>query len=110
MGEPRALGRHRQRADAGIAEQVERLAALAEPLAHPRPLRRHVGEESEVAERRRLGAEADLLPGQLPALARHRPGELPAAAAFLVRAGDELAVRVPLAPRPAPTSPAARAG
>ena len=95
MGEPRALGRHRQRADAGIAEQVQRLAALAQPLAHPRPLRRHVGEEGEVAERRALGAEAHLLPAQLPALARHRPGELPAAAALLVRAGDELAVGVP---------------
>ncbi len=49
-----------------------------------------------MAEGRALGAEADLLPRQLPALARHRPGELPAAAALLVRTGDELAVRLPV--------------
>ena len=96
MGQPRAFRRHRQRADAGIAEEVERFGAVAETLPHPGPLRRHVREESEVAERGALGAEPHLLPAELPALARHRPGELPAPAAFFVRAGDELPVRVPI--------------
>ena len=93
--EPRPGRRHRQRADAGIAEQVERFGPRPKPLAHPGPLRRHVGEESEVAERRALGAEVHSLPAELPAVARHRPVEPPAAAAFLVGAGNELAVRVP---------------
>src|SRR6185436_14513240 len=57
----------------------------------------HVGKEGEVAEGRALGAETDLFPAKLPALLRHRPGELPAAAALLVRARDELAMRIPFA-------------
>jgi hypothetical protein len=42
-----------------------------------------------------LGGEADLVPRQRPALARHVSEELPAPAAVLVGAGDELAVGVP---------------
>src|SRR3546814_7796859 len=48
MRHPRAPGRHRQRPDPRIAKQVQRLRTLADPLAHPRPLRGHVGEEGEV--------------------------------------------------------------
>src|SRR3546814_19464473 len=46
MDEVCARRRYRQRADAGIAEQVERLAVRAEPLAHPsRSEERRVGKE-----------------------------------------------------------------
>jgi hypothetical protein len=96
MNHAGARAGHGEGADAGIAEQVERLGAVAEVAAHPGPLRGHVGEESEVAEGGALGAEGDFLPSEVPALARDRAGELPAAAALLVRAGDELAVRVPI--------------
>ena len=108
----RAPGRrHGQRADAGIAEQVERLARrrpavrASTPIAAPCRGRKRGGGTGV-----HLGAEADLLPAQLPAFARHRPAELPAAAAFLVGAGDELAVGVPVGLGRAPTSPAARGG
>jgi hypothetical protein len=40
-----------------------------------------------VAEGGALGAEGDFLPSEVPALARDRAGELPAAAAFLVEPG-----------------------
>src|SRR3546814_2572758 len=44
MDEVCARRRHRQRADAGIAEQVERLAVRAEPLAHPSRSEEHTSE------------------------------------------------------------------
>jgi 23S rRNA (cytosine1962-C5)-methyltransferase len=46
-----------------------------------------------MAEWRALRGEADLVPGERPALVGHFASKVPAAAAFLVRAGDELAGR-----------------
>src|SRR5690606_7773747 len=69
---------------------------MTEAFAHPIPYRRHVGEEAEVAERGALRGEADVVPGEGPAFARDGPGVLPAAAAVLVGAGDELAIGIPL--------------
>ena len=95
-------GRERERADAGITEQIQRfrLGHAVQLLAQPRPDRRHVGEEAEVTERRVLrgeahgaGAEA---PGERPAVARHGAGVMPLAAAILVAARDEFSVRFPV--------------
>ena len=122
-----AVSRKRERAEAGIAEQVEALglAHSIELQAHPVPHRSHVGEELQVAEWCRAGGEVHLVPVELPAFIRQVLRELPAPAAILVRAGDELACcgpvrearlphrlrfgadegmgaeRLPLAPRPA---------
>src|SRR5690606_27234494 len=88
----------RQGSDAGIAEEIEelRIFGRAELRAHPLPHGRHIREEPEMAERGALRREAHVVPGKRPALGRHRLGELPAAAAVLVRTGHELAVRPPV--------------
>src|SRR5581483_585329 len=75
MDETGAGRRQRESADAGIAEQVQRFGSFTQSPAHPGPLRRHVGEEGEVAEGRALGAEAELLPAQLPSLRRNGAAE-----------------------------------
>src|SRR6185312_1397401 len=93
--QPRAGFAERQRADAGVAEQVEHVG-VGSTLPHPVPLRGHVGEEAEVAEWGQRGGEADISARELP-LPRHRAVLDPAAAALLVRAGDEGRVRVPVA-------------
>ncbi len=89
--------RHGEAADAGVAEQVEELRRFhARHLpAHPFPHRRHVGKEAEMPERGASRGEADLVPCERPAIARHGPGELPAAAALLIGSGDEFAIGVP---------------
>ena len=71
MDHPRARFAQQQSADAGVAEQVEHVG-VGRALAHPVPLRRHVGEEGEMAERRQAGVEADRAARQLP---RSEPGD-----------------------------------
>ena len=66
MDDLRARLAQQQAADAGVAEQVEHFGAVG-LLAHPVPLRRHVGEEAEVAERRQRGGEFDPVARQRPA-------------------------------------------
>ena len=95
MRHRRALGRQGERADAGIAEQVQHLIAFTHPFAHPRPLRCHVGKESQVAERRVLREQQHFLPPYMPPATRHVAREVPLASAVLVRRADEIAVRRP---------------
>ena len=89
-----------QRADPGVAEQVEDLGVVRAGL-HPVPLRRHVGEESEVAEGGEGRVEAHVAAYQRPA---GGDGTMldPAPAALLVRAGNEGRVGVPVGCRRGP--------
>ena len=81
-------------ADAGVAKQVEerRIGLVGNLRAQPVPHRRHVGEESQMAERGALRREARLAPRQRPAFGRDGLVVVPAPAAVVVRRRNELAV------------------
>ena len=102
MRDRHPLRRQRERADPGIAEQVEHLGAFADAVAHPGPDRRHVRKEAQMPERRVLRGEAQIVPADMPAAARHIARQMPAAAAILVRCADEIAVRLPCGRRGGP--------
>ena len=96
----RARVGQRQRADAGIAEQVEHLR-VGRPFPHEIPLRGHVGEEAQVAEGRQAGVEADVAARQRPRR-RDRAMLDPASAALLVRSRHEGRVGGPFLERGGP--------
>ena len=100
MDQSRAGVGQRQCADAGVAKQVEDVGVVRQG-AHRVPLRRHVGEEAQVAEGGQAGVEADLAARHWPA-ARNRSMLDPAPAAILVRSGDEGRVGVPFVQRRSP--------
>src|SRR5262249_2358138 len=83
-----------------VAEQVEHFRVRC-PLAHPVPLRGHVGEEAEVAEGRQAGMKADIASRQRP-IAWDVGVTDPTPAAFLVRTRHEGRVGRPVAARRSP--------
>ena len=109
MDQPRARLAQQQAADAGVAEQVEHVG-----IRRPRSrIQSHCGAMSGKKPRCRNGvsdASNRTPPRDSSHCARHRPVLDPAPAAFLVGAGNEGRVGIPVARAPAPTSPAARAG
>ena len=110
----RAKAREGLTAHAGIAEKVERagLMLALQHLAHPAPHRSHIGKETEVAKGGAIGGEAHFIaPAQLPAIARHALGQMPARdlraiepapAAIFIGTGHEFAMRAPIGKARAP--------
>ena len=94
MDQPPAGLAEQQAADPRVAEQIEDVG-VGGPGPHPVPLRRHVGEETEMAEGRQRGVEANIAARQRPAI-RDWSVLHPSPAAFFVGAGDEGSVRLPI--------------
>ena len=90
-----------KRADAGVAEQVEHVGVRG-ALAHPVPLRRHVGKEAEMAERRQRGVRSGRRRAPAPIACGTGAMLDPAPAAFLVGPGNEGRVGVPIVARRRP--------
>src|SRR3546814_10067561 len=89
------LGRHGERADTGIAEEIHDLRLLhpTNLPAHPAPHSVHVWEEAQMPKRRAIRRECHIVPGERPAIAWDRLVEEPTSTAFFIRPGNKLAIR-----------------
>src|SRR3546814_9002722 len=67
------LGRHGERADTGIAEEIHDLRLLhpTNLPAHPAPHSVHVWEEAQMPKRRAIRRECHIVPGERPRSEEH---------------------------------------